>query len=190
MTTTNPYDRLVELATERHGFVTVKDAEGVGLRPAYLRDLAAAGRLERHAWGLYRLRAVPPGPMDEFQEAILATGGDGVIGGEAALALWDLADTNPREIDVILPTDKRVRRAPVKHVRIRRRRLAAGDVDDVDGVPVLAPHAAIAEAIQDGIEDGLIEQAITAARARKLIGPVAEARLRVQLADRTDRHRA
>jgi len=52
---------------------------------------------------------------------------------------------------------------------------------------VLAPQAAVEEAITNGLEGNMIEQAIVNARRRELIGELAAARLRVQLADRNAR---
>jgi hypothetical protein len=52
---------------------------------------------------------------------------------------------------------------------------------------VLAPRAAIGEAIDTGLEGNLVEQAIANARQRQLISELTAARLRVQLADRNER---
>ena len=106
-----------------------------------------SGRLERRAQGLYRLAALPVGPRDEFHEAVLTARGEGVIAGDAALALWDLADVNPREIDVILPAGQRIRRTHNRRFRIRQQRLRPDQIDQVDGIPVLTPQTAIQEAI-------------------------------------------
>ena len=179
-----PYDRLVELAADQHGFVRTEQAEEAGVRPDYLRRLAMKGRLERRAQGLYRLTALPVGPLDEYHEAVLAARGEGVVAGDAALALWGLADVNPREIEVILPAGQRVRRANDHRFRLRQRRLHPAQIDSVEGIRVLAPQAAIAEAIATGLEANMAEQAIANARRRELIGELGAARLRVQLADR------
>src|ERR1035438_5189744 len=120
---TGSYDRLVELAADQHGFVRTEDAEEAGVRPDYLRRLAMKGRLERRAQGLYRLTALPVGPPDEYHEAVLAARGEGVVAGDAALALWGLADVNPREIEVILPAGQRVRRIHDRRFRFRQQRL-------------------------------------------------------------------
>ncbi|MDA8381053.1 MAG: type IV toxin-antitoxin system AbiEi family antitoxin domain-containing protein [Actinomycetota bacterium] len=184
---TTPYDRLVELAADQHGFVRTEEAEAVGIRPDYLRRLAMKGRLERRAQGLYRLTALPVGPLDEYHEAVLAARGEGVVAGDAALALWGLADVNPREIEVVLPAGQRVRRTNDRRFRLRQRRLDPDQIDHVEGIPVLAPQVAIAEAIANGIEGNMAEQAIANARRRELVGELGAARLRVQLADRNAR---
>ena len=136
------------------------------------------------AQGLYRLTALPVGRLDEYHEAVLAARGEGIVAGEAALALWDLADVNPREIEVILPAGQRVGRTHDRRFRLRQQRLRPDQIDQVDGIPVLSPRAAIEEAIANGLEGDMIEQAIANARRRELIGELAAARLRVQLADR------
>lgn len=178
-------ERLIGQAAEQHGFVRTADAAEMAVNPAALRKLAAAGRLEHRGWGLYRLAAFPATQHDEFHEAVLWANGVGVVGGEAALALWDLADVNPRKIEIIVPPNYQPRRQGRDRYKTRRRKLADVDVETVDNIPVLAARVAIADAIKAGIAGELIEQAITNARARKLIGPVTESRLRVQLADRT-----
>ena len=121
------------------------------------------------------------GPLDEYHEAVLAARGEGVVAGDAALALWGLADVNPREIEIILPAGQRVRRANDRRfgsvngasTRTRSTRSTA--------IPVLAPQAAIEEAIAKGLEGNMVEQAITNARRRELVGELGAARLRVQL---------
>ena len=185
-----PYDRLVELAADQHGFVRTEEAEAAGIRPDYLRRLAMKGRLERRAQGLYRLTALPVGPLDEYHEAVLAARGEGVVAGDAALALWGLADVNPREIEVVLPAGQRVRRANDRRFVLRQRRLDPDQIDHVEGIPVLTPQAAIAEAIANGLEGTMVEQAIANARRRELVGELGAARLRVQHADRFTRTHA
>ena len=177
-------ERMVERAVEQHGFIRIADAKDVGVGAPYLRKLAATGRLQHRGWGLYRLMAIPPTPRDEFQEAVLWAGEGAVIGGEAALGLWELADVNPREIDVVLPPGGRVRKQAGPRVRLVHDRLTPADIDCVDNVPVVTPRKAIAQSIARGLDGTLVEQAIVKARGRQLFSPLTEARLRVQLAER------
>jgi len=178
-------ERLIEQAAEQHGFVRTADAVKMRVNPAAIRKLAAAGRLEHRGWGLYRVTAFPATQHDEFHEAVLWANGVGIVGGEAALALWDLADVNPRKIEIIVPPNYEPRRQGHERYKTRRRKIADSDIETVDNIPVLAARVAIADAIKAGVAGKLIEQAITNARGRNLIGLVAESRLRVQLADRT-----
>lgn len=185
MAETTVLERLIGRAAEQHGFVRTADAVGMKVNPAAMRKLAAAGRLEHRGWGLYRVTSFPSTLHDEFHEAVLWANGVGVVGGEAALALWDLADVNPGKIQIIVPPNYQPRRQGHERYKIRRRKLADADIEMVDNIPVLAVRVAIADAIKAGVAGELIEQAITNARGRKLIGSVTESRLRVQLADRT-----
>lgn len=184
MTRITTLERLIERAAEQHGFVRAADAIELGVNPARLRKLAAAGRLDRRGQGLYRLNAFPATAHDEFHEAVLAANGVGVIAGEAALALWDLADMNPRQIELVVPRTYAPRRKGHERYKFVRRNLEPADIDTVDNIPVLTPQLAIADGIKTGIPGELVEQAIANARARRLVGPVTDARLRVQLADR------
>ncbi len=178
------FERLLGPAGEQHGFVRTGDAQAVGVDPAMLRKLAAEGRLEHRGWGLYRLATMPATANDEYHEAVLWLKQPGVIAGEAALALWELADVNPRRIEVIVPRTYNPRRAGGQRYKFVRRTLAANEIDEVDNIPVVAPRVAIRDAIRAGLAGHLVEQAITTARRRELIDPITEARLRVDLADR------
>jgi len=185
------YDKLIEIAAQQHGFVRTADAEDAGVKPVYLRKLAAAGRAKRLAQGLYRVNVIPSTPLDEYREAVLRARGEGVVAGDAALALWELADVNPRTIDVVLPAGQQVRRKVPDRFRVRQRRLAPADIDYVDGIPVMAAKVAIEEAIAGGLAGDIAAQAIATARRRELISQLTEARLLVKLADRNEAaHRA
>jgi predicted transcriptional regulator of viral defense system len=175
---------LLEVAARQHGLFGVQQAADVGVVDAVVRKLAARDVLERRAQGVYRIVAFPLGPAAEYMEAVLWAKGRGVIGGEAALVLWDLADVNPRRIDLIVPKSYRPRRQGGDLYRVRRADLAPDEVDEVDGVPVVTPAVAIRHAVGDGVGADFVEQAIRRAEARELIGRQTAARLAVALYDR------
>lgn len=127
---------------------------------------------------------MPATANDEYHEAALWPNGMGVVAGEAALALWDLADVNPRKIDVVVPPTDNPRRKGGERYRFARRQLAPNEIDEVDNIPVVTPERAIRDAVKAGLANHLIEQAITTAARRDLIDQITEARLRVALADR------
>lgn len=181
-TTQRTFERLVRLAATQHGFVRTADLEDVGISQTYLRKQVAAGRAEQRAQGLYRISAIPESAHDEFMEAILWANAT-AIGGESALSLWDLADVNPRQITVIVPPSHRVRRSGGSNVKVIYKELRGREIDEVDGIPVVRPAMAIAQAITAGTERTLIEQAISKVRKRGMIQPLSEARLRVSLED-------
>jgi predicted transcriptional regulator of viral defense system len=176
------FDELVEVAAQQHGFLTTDDARDLGINTDYLRRLRALGKLANLWRGVYRVLAVPAAPHDDYFEATLWAGPGGVVVGEAALALWDLADVNPRVIEVAVTGGKPARHAKDNpQITVTTRRLDPAQIDEVHGVPVVRPEVAIRQAIEGGTDPELVRQAIANARGRGLIGELAEARLRVAL---------
>jgi len=98
-----------DLALDRYGYVTTKDAVSAGVPAVELPKLAARGGLENVAYGLYRVPDVPVTAFDQFAEALARVGGGAYLHGESVLALWGLADVNPRHIKVAVPRRARPR---------------------------------------------------------------------------------
>lgn len=180
--------RLLEVAAAQHGLFTVAQAAEVGVSSGAVRQMSARGALEHRAHGVYRIPEVPISDRTELMEAVLWANGAGVITGESALLLWDLADVNPRRIHLGVPRGYRPRRAGGDLYQITRIDFAAGERDEVDGVPVAAPATAILHTIGHGTDGDLVAQAIRRAVARELIGELTAARLTVALADRSAPH--
>ncbi|MCA0295729.1 MAG: hypothetical protein LCH96_10580 [Actinobacteria bacterium] len=102
-------DIVRELALDRYGYVTTKDAVSAGVPTAELPKLAARGGLVNVAYGLYRVPDVPVTPFDQFAEAVLRAGEGAYLHGESVLAVLGLADVNPRRIKVAVPRRARPR---------------------------------------------------------------------------------
>lgn len=100
-------DVVREIATSNYGYVTSRDAVEAGVPAVELPKLAARGGLENVAYGLYRVPDVPPTPYDQFAEALLRVGEGSYLHGQSVLALFGLADVDPRRIKVA--THRRVR---------------------------------------------------------------------------------
>lgn len=100
-------DVVREIAYDNYGYVTTKDATAAGVPAIEMPKLAARGGLTNVAYGLYRVPDVPPTRFDQFAEALLRVGEGAYLHGESVLALFDLADVNPRRIKVAVP--RRVR---------------------------------------------------------------------------------
>ena len=180
----DPMGALLGVAVPQHGLFRVEQALEVGVDDVRVRKLAARGALGRRAQGVYRVVAIPIDAYSEVMEAVLWAKGRGVIAGETALGLWDLADVNPRKIHLVVPPDYNPRGRGGERYRVRRRRLDTADRDDVAGVPTVIPAVAIRQAITEGLAGDLVEQAIGRAQAREYIGTETAARLRVALYDR------
>ena len=93
-------DVVREVAFDNYGYVTTKAAVEAGVPAVELPKLAARGGLENVAYGLYRVPDVPPTRYDQFAEALLRVGDGAYLHGESVLALFGLADVNPRRIRV------------------------------------------------------------------------------------------
>ncbi len=178
-------ERLIEIAAQQRGYVTTRDAEELGINPVELRKLKQRGRLERHAHGLYRLASFPHREHDELMRAALWADGRGVISHQSALALWNLADVNPRKIDVTVPPPYRPRREGGEAYRVWTRELGPVDTDHVDDIPVVTPERAIIDAANSGLQRRFVEQAIRTARDRHLFGRETEKRIRDQIVQKT-----
>lgn len=101
MATEQTYRDIVrELAQDHYGYVTTGAAVAAGVPAVELPKLAARGGLENVAYGLYRVSDIPPTTYDQFAEARLRVGEDAYLHGESVLALFGLADVNPRRIKV------------------------------------------------------------------------------------------
>lgn len=98
--TTKYRDIVREIALDHYGFVTTSAAAEAGVPAVELPKLAARGGLESIAYGLYRVSDIPPTQYDQFAEALLRAGDGAYLHGESVLALFSLADVNPRRITV------------------------------------------------------------------------------------------
>ena len=119
--------KLLEVAGEQRGFVTVRDGEGVGVPAIELRKMASRGVLVRSGHGLYRIVSFSAQRHDEYKAANLWADGEGVTSHESALSLWELCDVNPRMINVTVP--RRMRRAGPSYYRLWLNTLDRFDID-------------------------------------------------------------
>lgn len=159
---------LLEVAGEQRGFVTPQDAARVGVPRVELPKMAARGVLEHRSHGVYRIPNFPVRRHDDLMEATLWAGGVGVISHESALELWDLADVNPRKINLTI--GRRIRRAHGEAYRVWVAELSAADIDQRDDIPVTTVRRSILDAAATGTDRQLIVQAIRNAERYDLIG--------------------
>lgn len=109
---------------------------------------------------------MPNYPIDHNDDLILAvlwTNQRGAISHETALRSYELADVNPSGIDISIPTDYRIGKNGGDGYRLHRYYLE-GIVRTVDGVRVVDAFTAVAGAIEQGVGDALVRQAIDKAR--------------------------
>jgi predicted transcriptional regulator of viral defense system len=99
-TETSYRDIVREIALDHYGYVTTREAAEAGVPAVELPKLAARGGLKNIAYGLYRVPDIPPTAYDQFAEALMRAGEGAYLHGESVLALFGLADVNPRQIKV------------------------------------------------------------------------------------------
>ena len=93
-------DIVREIALDHYGYVTTKQAAEAGVPAVELPKLASRGGLVNVAYGIYRVPDAPPTEFDQFAEALLRAGERSYLHGDSVLALFGLADVNPRRIRV------------------------------------------------------------------------------------------
>ncbi|TSE00734.1 hypothetical protein FOS14_06855 [Skermania sp. ID1734] len=158
------FDRVLDIAVDNHGYVTVADAVAAGIDPTQLRKLAARGRLEHSAQGVYRVPILASGPLASYAEAVAWTRGRGVISHESALDLLELCDVNPPLIHVTVPREYAPRRRGGELYRIWRRAIEPTAITQVDGVPVVRVANSIQDCLSLGTDTRLLLQACETGR--------------------------
>jgi hypothetical protein len=163
------FTELFDIAADQYGFVTAHDVTCLGGRDQVLVDMERHGHLDRVSRGLYRFRSFPPSARDELMAATLWPNRLGVISHDSALDLWDLCDVNPTKIHVTVPKAARVRRQVPPSYAVHIRDLAARDLGNIDGIPVVTPLRAILDGFERHLDGRLLDQAISAAQRRGLL---------------------
>lgn len=124
---------------------------------------------ERVAYGVYRMKMIPPDGLDEYARAALWPMGVGVLSHETALDLHELCDVNPAVIDVTVPRRYRTHRPVPGLYRLHRRDLTADQAERLRGLPIVTPLRAIFDGIEGHVRGELIDQSIVTAEKQSVI---------------------
>jgi predicted transcriptional regulator of viral defense system len=156
------FTELAEVANEQYGFLTPEDARELDIDPINLVRMFQRGHLERRSTGVYRMRLMPPSPLDAYMEATLwpGRGVRGALSDETALELYGLSDVNPARIDITVPRAHRIRRTIPSAYRIHHEYLPESDVTLFEGIPIVTPARAIRQAYASHVGAALVGQAI------------------------------
>lgn len=182
-------DRVIERAVEQHGYVTTRDARELGIDPTQLRILAARGRLERVARGVYRVPVLPRTEHDELAEAVAWRLGRGVVSHASALVLHGLSDVNPSRIHLTVPRDNHPRAAGGELYRLHRRVLASSDVTEKDDLPVTTVARTLRDCLAIGTDPEQLRHALDQAVDEGLVRPRERDGLRAEIDGRTQTER-
>lgn len=172
-------DLVREIALGEYGFITTKEAVAAGVPAVELRKLAARGALVNVAYGIYRVPDAPASPFDQFAEALLRAGEGAYLRGDSVLALFGLADVNPRKIRVVAPKRTRAKLPAFMEVTASSRG-EAPNLTRYEGLLAMR----VADAILDcrgRIERGRLLEATRDARKEGLVTRTEYARLQREL---------
>lgn len=123
---------IAELAGRQQGVVAVWQLLELGLGRRAIEHRVACGRLHRIHRGVYAVGHTCVSRTGRLMAAVLAVGGDGVLGVRDAGDLWGVRPCNRSRIEVIVARPVRSRPG----IQVRRMPLRHDEVTQVDGIPV------------------------------------------------------
>lgn len=174
--------KLMALAAEQDGYVTLDDAQSVGVPKRDLQQLAHRGKIVRESTGVYRFEEFPRTRAAGFRYAVLWTGrGLAALSHDTALSVLELSDINPPVIHVTVPKGERVRRSGGDGIVVHYDDIPAKHVGWWEGIRCVKPFFAIQQAIDTRVPVQLIQQAMAEARDRGSITVAELAALRTEL---------
>lgn len=160
---------LLELAVTQAGYFTTADASALGFSPELLVHHVGAGRLERARRGVYRVVHLPAADDEDLVVVWLWSTRRGLFSHRTALALHDLSDVLPAQVDLTLPSVDAGRRlrAP-EGVRLHHADVAEGERVWSGHVPVTSVMRTLWDCAALPIAPDLLEQAVREAMRRGL----------------------
>ncbi|MDO3101092.1 type IV toxin-antitoxin system AbiEi family antitoxin domain-containing protein [Mycobacteroides abscessus subsp. abscessus] len=171
---------LWQIAADRHGIVTVEQAEDWGVPAVEMRKLATRGALTRVGRGVYRHNGVPADARTELAATLASVGPDAFLEGDTVLAMFDLALVNPVKIHIGTP--RRFRGAVPPHTVVTTRpHMAPEDLTEYEGLRSVTVRRALLDAvpiilgerIENAVVDAQRRGLITELEATEIIGAVA-----------------
>lgn len=169
---------------EQYGYVTTAQALEEGVTKPALSMLVKRGRLERVAFGVYRVPQIAHTQYDRYMLAILWTGvSEAVLSHETALDAYAVCDINPTAIHVTVNRERRIRRSGGDGYVVHHQTVDPKQVGWWEGIPIVKLSTAIDQCIDSGVPSYLLDQAITqGARRGLLVGDTPQ-----QLREKVDR---
>lgn len=127
------YEKVYDEAIGNYGLFRTTQAEKLGISKVALLRLAARGKLERLAYGLYRIDKYVPSKdgLDAYACAVAKCGENAYLWGPSVLALRDLCPTDPAIIYVATPDRFRSKQT---HGIVVKDRQALTVCDNIEGI--------------------------------------------------------
>jgi predicted transcriptional regulator of viral defense system len=163
--------RLLEVASEQHGYFTTAQTRASGFRSNLLAHHARTGTFLHVAPGIYRLRDYPPSPYEDIAAAWLAAGKErAVVSHETALDLLDLSNVIPKGVHLTVPRAKRYLSPQLGAIiHTTTRPLRPSDIVIRYGIRTTSPLRTILDAAEAGTGPEQIEMAIRQALQRGML---------------------
>lgn len=160
-------DKLWEIATAQHGFVTAQQATEMGVDKHAIQMLVHRGTLERVAYGVYRFPNYPGGEHDNLMLAVLwARVPEAALSHETALDAYGISDVNPNRIHLTVGKQRRFRRTGGDDYVVHYEDLAPKQIGWWQEIPTVTAATAIAQSLAYGTPTYLLRQAIERGHAQ------------------------
>lgn len=170
--TSTDWPGLLDLAVAQAGYVTTADASAHGVSPELLIHHVRAGRLERARRGIYRVVHLPPAADDDLVVFWLWSGRRAVFSHRTALALHELSDLLPAQVDLTVPAADATRRLRVPDaVRLHHADVSDGERVWIGHVPATSVLRTLRDCAALPIAPDMLAQALREAQARGLAPP-------------------
>jgi predicted transcriptional regulator of viral defense system len=182
-------DKLREIAMDQHGFVTYQQAIDAGVPQPGISMLTKRDRLEKVAYGVYRVPQVPATPYDQFMKAVLWTGApEACLSHDTALYAYDVSDINPTVIHVTVAKKRRIARKGGQGYVIHHQDLLQDQITWWEEIPIVTLPVAIEQCIDGRVQKYLIRQAIERGTKRGKLKSDDIKRLTKMLEERSERY--
>jgi Transcriptional regulator, AbiEi antitoxin/Protein of unknown function (DUF559) len=157
---------LQRLAARQHGLITYERLRALGFSNAAIDRRLALGRLYRIHRGVYVVGRRELSRAGVLHAAVLAIGGDAVLSGFAAAALWEFWTGRTTPIDVTVP--RRIVSRPGIRVHAVRE-LPSGATTTHRGIPVTTPARTIRDLAGTMYSERAFRRLVHEALSRKVV---------------------
>ena len=171
------WDALFELAAGQAGLFAASQAAEAGYSAQLLAHHVRSGRVLRVLRGVYRVVHFLGSDEEAAFAAWLWSERAGVVGGEMALALYELSDALPRDVTLLLPVawgERRLRVPP--NVVLDCVALNANERTWFGALPITTPARTLNDCARHGLLPDVLREACARAVRRGLVtrGELAE----------------
>ncbi|MEE4194750.1 MAG: hypothetical protein V2J07_06105 [Anaerolineae bacterium] len=157
--------QLYQIAEKQAGYFSVAQAKKMDIQRNQIYRDVKRGKFIHIATGIYRFTQFPASPFEELHLAQLRTGQQGIIGFQSALYVYDLYDTKPQEIHMILPATGSRRRPGIRPHTLK---LAPHDSCTFEGLRMTTVARTINDCAFARMQDDELQMAVKKALQRRL----------------------